>query len=259
MLWLSKLHMRLSRNMICGAMLSAAMIGGWAIQANAGDLKIRSPIIESGEFEFENNFTIGRSKTAVHEFEYGFNEWLKLGVEAELAADPGHGFHYDSAALEGYFQLTPQGRYWADVGMFVEYEHTARTGDPRALTVGPLVEKEVRFFGLDTLHSVNALFTKELGEGSVGPLSLLVAAQSRLRLNPYFQPGIEYYGSLSLGTHGDEPEHRIGPMFAGRIGFRDLEVEAPGGIKYDAAYLRGLTAPTDPSTFRVRIELEFPL
>ncbi len=240
-------------------LLTAIAIGGYAIRANAEDLKIRSPIIESGELEFENNFTIGRSKNAVHELEYGFSDWLKLGVEGELAADPGHGFHFDSAALEGFLQLTPQGRYWADVGLFVEYEHTARQGDPRAITFGPLIEKEAQLFGLNTLHTVNALFTKELGAGSVGPLTMLPRAQSRVRLHPFFEPGIEYYGNLTLGDHGDEPQHRVGPMFAGRIRFPELGINAPGGIKYDAAYLRGLTHDTDPSTFRVRIELEFPL
>src|SRR5207245_4090244 len=87
-------------------------------------------------------------------------------------------------ALEGFLQLTPQGRYWADVGLFVEYEHTARQGDPRALTVGPLIQKEVQLPGLNTLHTVNALFTKQMGAGSVGPLSMLMAAQSRARLSP---------------------------------------------------------------------------
>src|SRR6266853_1563088 len=245
---------------IAGAILLAAIaIGGCAIQAKAEDLKIRSPIIESGELEFENNFTIGRSKNAVHELEYGFADWLKLGAEAELAADPGHGFHFDSTALEGFLQLTPQGQYWADLGLFVEYEHTARQGDPRALTLGPLIEKEAQLFGLNTLHTVNALFTKELGAGSIGPLIMLPRAQSRLRRHPFFEPGIEYYGNLTLGDHGDEPQHRVGPMLAGRIRFPELGINAPGGIKYDAAYLRGLTHDTDPSTFRVRIELEFPL
>ena len=251
--------MRLIRHIAGAILLATVAIVGYVIQANAEDLKIRSPIIESGELEFENNFTIGRSKNAVHELEYGFNDLLKLGAEAELAADPGHGFHFDSAALEGFLQLTPQGRYWADVGLFVEYEHTARQGDPRAITFGPLIEKEAQLFGLNTLHTVNALFTKELGAGSVGPLTMRPSAQSRLRLVPYFEPGIEYYGRLTLGAHGDEPQHRIGPMFAGRIRLPELGINAPGGIKYDAAYLRGLTHDTDPSTFRVRIELEFPL
>jgi hypothetical protein len=245
---------------ISGAILTAAIvIDGCALQAKADDLKIRNPIIESGELEFENNFTLGRSKTTAHELEYGFSDWLKLGAEAELAADPGHGFHYDATALEGFLQLTPQGKYWADVGLFVEYEHTARQGDPRSLIFGPLVQKEVQLLGLSTLHTVNALFTKQMGAGSVGPLSMLLAAQSRVRLDPYFEPGLEYYGSFTLGARGAEPQHRLGPAFAGRVGFRDLGVEAPGGIKYDAAYLRGVAGQTDPNTFRVRVELEFPL
>jgi len=245
---------------ICGGILAAAVvIGGCALRAEADDLKIRSPIIENRELEFENNFTLGRSKTAVHELEYGFNDWLKLGVEAELAADPGHGFRYDATALEGFLQLTPQGKYWADVGLFAEYEHTARQGDPRALVFGPLVQKEAGLFGLSTLHTVNALFTKQMGAGSVGTPSLLIAAQSRVRLDPYFEPGIEYYGIITLGAHGDEPRHRLGPAFAGRIGFQELGLNAPGAIKYDAAYLRGVAGETDPNTFRIRVEIEFPL
>jgi hypothetical protein len=241
-----------------GAIIGAAIAIG-AAPAAAQDLKIRSPIIETHELEFENNFVFGRGKTAVHELEYGFNDWLKLGVEAEPAGDPGHGFRYDSTALEGFLQLTPQGKYWADIGLFAEYEHTAREGDPRALTFGPLVQKEAALFGLNTIHTVNALFTKEMGAGSVGPLSMVMAAQSRLRLDPHFEPGFEYYGLVTLGEHGEDPRHFIGPAVAGRIGFREFGLEAAGGIKYDAAYLRRLTGDIDPSTFRFRIELEFPL
>src|SRR5205807_4421053 len=187
---------------ICGAMLAASVvIAAAALQAEAEDLKIRSPIIEPHELEFENNFVFGHGKTAVHELEYRFNDWLKLGVEAELAADPGHGFRYDATALEGFLQLTPQGKYWADVGLFVEYEHTGRQGDPRGLVFGPLVQKEVQLLGLDTLHTVNALFTKQMGAGSVGPPSRLVATQSRVRVVPCFEPGIEYYGNITLGAH----------------------------------------------------------
>jgi len=244
----------------CSRLLfTALLILGGARGAAADDLKLRSPIIETHELEFENNFTLGSSKNAVHELEYGFNDWLKLGVEAEFAADPGHGFHYDATALEGFLQVTPQGKYWADLGFFAEYEQTALQGDPRSLTFGPLLQKEAQFFGLNTVHTVNALFTKQMGAGSVGPPSLLMAMQSRLQIDPHFEPGVEYYGMISLGDHGDDPTHRLGPMFAGRVGFRELGINAPGGVKYDAAYLHGLTAETERNTFRVRVEFEFPM
>lgn len=245
---------------VCAALFLALIaIGACEVPAAAQDLKIRSPIIEPQELEFENNFKFGGGKNAVSEFEYGFTDWLKLGVEQELEGDPGHGFHYDSTALEGFLQLTPQGKYWADLGLFAEYENTVRTGDPRGLMLGPLIEKEVRLFGFDTLHTGNLLFTKQLGGGSVGPLNLLAAENSRIRLDPHFEPGVEYYGIVTLGAHGDEPTHRFGPALAGRVGFRELGIATPGGIKYDAAYLLGLTKETNPSTIRFRVEFEFPL
>jgi hypothetical protein len=244
------------RRCICFALALAVLA---VPAARADDLKIRSPIIDFHELEFENNFTIGQSKNAVHELEYGVTQWFKPGVEAELAADPGHGFHYDATALEGFFQLAPQGKYWADLGLFAEYEQTARRGDPRSLTFGPLVQKEARLFGLSTLNTVNLLFVKDMGAGSIGPPSFLVAAQSRIRRDPYCEPGFEYYGAITLGAHGPAPQHRVGPSFAGRVGFRTLGIDAPGGIRYDAAYLRGLTHDTDANTVRVRVEFELPL
>jgi hypothetical protein len=247
------------RSLIIAALIATAAIAGGSASANADDLKIRSPIIEFHELEFENNWTIGDSKNAVHELEYGFTDWLKLGAEAELAADPGHGFHYDATALEGFLQLAPQGKYWADLGLFAEYEQTARRGDPRSLTVGPLVQKEAQLFGLDTLHTINLLFTKDMGAASIGPPIMLAAAQSRLRLSPFIEPGVEYYGVVTLGSHGEAPQHRIGPALAGRVGFREFGINMPGGIRYDGAYLRGLTPATDRNTVRVRLEFEFPL
>lgn len=244
---------------VWASVFSAVLVAALPLTAAASDLKIRSPIVEFHELEFENNLTSGDSRNFVSELEYGFTNWLMLGIEGELAADPGHGFHYDAAALEGFFQLTPQGKYWADIGMFAEYEHTARTGDPRSLTIGPMVQKEARLFGLDTLHTVNAFLEKDMGASSVGAPGLFVAARSLALVNPYVNPGFEYYGLVSLGEHGGEPRHFIGPAFAGRVGFRQLGINAPGGIKYDAAYLRGLTAATDPDTFRIRVEFEFPL
>ena len=250
---------RLLGGTIGAGMLAAALVAASPLAAKADDLKIRSPIIEFHELEFENNVTVGAGKNFTSELEYGFSQRLKLGVEGELAADPGHGFHYDAAALEGFLQLTPQGKYWADLGFFVEYEHTARTGDPRSITFGPLVQKEARLFGLDTVHTINLLLVKDMGAGSIGTPTMLARGQSLVLLDPHFNPGIEYYGRFTLGSHGERPQHGAGPALAGRVRFRELGINAPGGIKYDAAYLRGLTGATDGNTFRARVEFEFPL
>jgi hypothetical protein len=253
-------RVRFSVGPIRGFVLATFVLSGICpVRVQAEDLKIRSPIIEAGEVEFENNFVFGRGKTTVHELEYGLTSWFKPGLELELAADPGQGLHYDATALEGFFQLTPQGKYWADLGIFAEYEQTGRTGDPRSLKIGPMIQKELQLPGLIMLNTANVFFTKDLGASSAGTPGLFVAAQSRLRLDPHFEPGVEYYGIVSLGEHGEEPQHRLGPAVAGRVGFREFGIDAPGGIKYDAAYLRRLSGAADPSTFRFRFELEFPL
>src|SRR4051794_21083398 len=90
---------RIRAQVLAAALVIDGVIGGCAVTANAQDLKIRSPIIEPQELEFENNLKFGGGKNAVHELEYGFTDWLKLGVEAELQGDPGRGFRFDSTAL----------------------------------------------------------------------------------------------------------------------------------------------------------------
>ena len=78
---------------IAFALLPAPSSWHWSaethLSAAADDLKIRSPIIEPRELEFENNFTIGDSKTTVHELEYGFTDWLKLGVGDRICSRSG--------------------------------------------------------------------------------------------------------------------------------------------------------------------------
>src|SRR5204862_6809953 len=124
-----------------------------------------------------------------------------------------------------------------------------------SIKIGQRSQKDMQLPGLSLLNTAKLFFTKAMGAGSVGTPGMFVAAQSRLRLDPHFEPGIEYYGIFSLGEHGEEPQHRLGPAVAGRIGFREFGLDAPGGIKYDAAYLRRISGAADPSTFRFRFEL----
>ena len=87
--------MRLIRYISGAILLTTSAIGGYAIPAKAEDLKIRSPIIESGELEFENNFTIGRSKNTVHELEYGFTDFEHYGSIMPVWGSVAPGFVYD--------------------------------------------------------------------------------------------------------------------------------------------------------------------
>jgi hypothetical protein len=247
-----------------GALLAAAFIVGAAPAAHA-DFKVRSPIVEQGELELEHNgsVTFDKSKSGrnnlqsyANEIEYGLLPWWRIAVEGEWAAeDRGENLRFEGTSLENVFQLTEQGKYWADLGFFLEYKHSAISDDPDKVEFGPIVQKELRdVLGTDTLHTLNLFVEKEIGHNRSDDTTLSVAWQSRFLLNQYFEPGIEYFGEIgdieSPGKAADQ-EHRLGPMFAGEIGFGGF-----GALKYELGYLFGLTRSTPDGTVRWRLEYE---
>src|SRR3954452_4914946 len=96
-----------------------------ASQAHADNLKIRSPIVEFGELEFEHfgQTTFDKPKNGLsnnqaysNEIEYGEVIWLKLGLESNLHTLTSHNLQYDATAVESTIQLPPQCKYFADFG-----------------------------------------------------------------------------------------------------------------------------------------------
>ena len=230
------------------------------------EFKLRYPQVEYREMEIEHNgdttfdkANSGKSnnQSYTNELEYGITRYLRLGIEGESAAPPGHNLRYEGTALEGTFQLTPEGKYWADLGFFAEYEQAHMRDGANAFTFGPLIQKEVsNVLGFDTVHTFNLLFTKEAGPHHSDDTPVLIAWQSRLRLNPLFEPGIELFSQIgnivSPGQLADQ-QHRLGPMFAGAYSLAPY-----GSVKYELGYLFGLTRATEQGTVRWRLEYEIP-
>src|SRR5216684_1796291 len=165
--------------------------------------------------------------------------------------------HNGDTTFENILQLTPQGKYWADLGFFAEYSHAASRRDADSFTFGPLIQKELSdVMGTDTVHTLNLLFSKEVGRNRTDDTPFFYAWQSRVRLDPHFEPGIEIDGQMddiaAPGKLADQ-RHRAGPVVAG------LHSLAPyGKIKYEVGYLFGLTHATEDGTMRWRLEYEIP-
>ena len=53
----------------------------------------------------------------------GDHGWMECAAPRPCASeeDVEH-FYYGATAIENYFQLTPQGKYWADLAFFTEFE-----------------------------------------------------------------------------------------------------------------------------------------
>lgn len=232
--------------------------------AARAEFKLHYPVIDYRELEFEhaggvsvdNRGEANNAQSYVNEIEYGLLPWWKPGIEGEWGADPGGNLKFEATTFENYFQLAPQGKYWLDPGFFAEYSHAASRTDADSLTFGPLAQKEQEAFGLDFLHTANLLFTKEVGRNRSDETPIALAWQTRLRLDPRFEPGIEYYGQLlpiESRTETGRPQHRLGPVLIGLFNFYQY-----GKLRYEIGYLFGLNSATEQGTVRWRLEYEKP-
>jgi hypothetical protein len=235
--------------------------------AAQAEFKLHYPIIDYREWELEHNGDVSFDKrkspldneqSYTNEIGYGVTPWWEPELEGEWAAAPGPGgnVHFDATTFENTFQLTPQGEYWADLGFFAEFSHAAARNDPDSVTFGPLVQKETELLGVDFLHTANLLFSKQIGHNRADATPVAFAWQSLLRLDPLFQPGIEYYGQLNNienATQIDDPLHRVGPVV---VGFYNMYQY--GKLKYEIGYQFGLTNATEKGVARWRLEYEKP-
>lgn len=236
-----------------------------AVPARADEFKIRSPIVDYHEIEIEHfgqttfdgrGRGFSNNQFYNNEIEVGIVPNLKLGIEGNLAAPNGENLQYDATAAEAFLQLTPQGKYFADFGFFFEAERPwQHSGEPAAaIMAGPLIQSEYGHIGkAGLLHTVNLLFSHQIGHNASGATPLYIAWQSRLRVNPWFQPGFEYFGLVN----GDTPDqHRLGPVIASHFLLSSLGLR--GGIRTELAYLAGLTPATEHGTLRWHVEFEVP-
>jgi hypothetical protein len=222
----------------------------------AADFEVRSPIIDPDEFEFDAKIAQAsgrrsaptRGLSLVGELEYGVIEWWSAAIEAEWnrPAAPGERTGIEAFTFENRLQLAPEGQYWLDPGLFVEYERAAARGIPDVVRLGPLLRKE---FGA-TKNVLNLLGVKRLGASHAG-VSYSYAWQTQWQVSDLLQPGFELYGGAGEGDTATT-QHRGGPVFFGTIRFG-------GGhdIRYEIGYLLGLNRATPGGTFKLLLGYEY--
>ncbi len=107
---------------------------------------------------------------------------------------------------------------------------------------------------MDSVHTLNVFLAHDVGHDSSRATGLQVAWQSRLLLNPYIDPAIEYYGFIDdLGNAGkfSQQQHFIGPVALGAISFSPY-----GKLKYEVGYMFGMTPATPRGAIRWKLEYE---
>jgi hypothetical protein len=236
-------------------MILSLAIAGHPTDARA-DHVVYSPLVEEGElavelrghYDFDDSRELDGGQAYKAEFEWApMSRWLtELLVKYERP--PGARLEATEVASENIFQLTEQGRYWADFGLLAEFAYSLENGEANALELALLGQKD---FNRNEVR-VNLVFEQPLESGA--DLELGYRWQYRYRLEERFEPGIEMYGSLGdWGAFGsfDDHEQQLGPAMFGK--FRTTG----GAFKYELGLLFGLTSATPGTTVRFLVEYEF--
>ena len=237
------------------AILAATALGALP-RAACADHVVYSPLVEYGEraieirghYDFDSNPDLDGGQAYKLEYEWTPMERWLTEVLVEYEREPGEQLTATEIASENIFQLTEQGKYWADFGLLAEYAYSLERGGANALEVALLGQKD---WGRNEVR-VNLVFEQELEDGA--DLEMEYRWQYRYRLDERYEPGIEMYGGA--GEWGDlgnfnEHEQQLGPGLYGKFRTDD------GAVKYELALLFGLTDETPSETVRFMIEYEF--
>ena len=222
---------------------------------------VKTTSIEYGERELEVKF--GTSKLAGGEgrvaagtfgLGYGVTPYWFTEAYVKYQKSPSAKTRYDAFEWENKFLLTETGKYWADIGLFVELEIPRERSEGYEFRFGPLVQTE---FGKVQLNT--NLFLKRnvrVGSGSEPQMTELhYQIQARYRLLREFEFGVQAFGELGKWNHWDASEkqnHRLGPALFGKIPMGGREA-----FKYDLAWLVGASKAAPDSTLRLQLEYEF--
>lgn len=236
-----------------------AMIADTSSPVRAEDLAVYSPIVEPHEYAiemrgniaFDSDPAINHSVNTITEIEVTPNSWWHTALLGEFEKAPPGNLEFAATGWENIFQLTPQGKYWADFAAYVEYDLTQHSGDADKLEWKILAEKTL---GPMTL-TVNPIWEAEVGANASSGVDFRYAARAKWRLRRTFEPAIEFHGAIGRfdrPTRFADQRHQIGPVVLGQLNLGQI-----AEFKYEAGYLFGVTRAGSPDgALKFLVELE---
>lgn len=215
-----------------------------------------SPNVEYREISFEyshaRSFDADPAKDAARvgelTFEIGLTPRFVLAVSGEYAADPGESLLMTGRQIEGRYQFFESGEQWLDAGLLVAYNFSAQTDVPDQLEVKLLLQKDTGKF----THTANFGFSQNVGKFPqlTDEAGYSFLWNTRYRYSQQFQPGFEIQSDLgptSQWGYFKQQEHYVGASVQGKLF---------GHLKYQAAYLFGVTDPAAQRAARLTLEYE---
>jgi len=210
--------------------------------ADASD-KIYSPYVEYGEFELEyrghvtNDDRAAKDNNEGHKVEigYGFTEFWSAAIIGEWEKEPGVSREFVATSWENIFQLTDQGQYWLDVGLYLEYQLADESNAADKVEAKLLLERPGTLF----TNTVNIILEREVGSNSSNATELEIFWRTKYRWKKALEPAIEIYSKIGeIGNSGsfNTQNHSLGPVMMGV-----LPVGNGSKFKYEFGYLFGIS------------------
>lgn len=259
--WFMRLRNRRARSTGSAATLAVMLVAaGFALvpaTARAADYQVYSPLVVKGENEIEvraynawgTNPAAGAGQALKVAFGHSFTDWWHTELYAEAEKEYGESLKLEDFEWENRFQLTPQGKYWMDVGLINEIDIPRYGNDPYVVSFGPSFGKDFgRFTAL-----LNLLASHEYGTNAGSGVGLEYRARLEYRWRSRLSPLLEAYGQPvgTIGNYG-RPRNSLGPGITGQF-----SLGAGKSLRYGAVALFGTTHDVADTTLVLRLEYEF--
>jgi len=215
------------------------------------------PSVSYGEREFD--FKAGSSRNPGEPrqsagslgFGYGATQRWFTEIYGKYERLQGEGLRFDAWEWENKFQVTEAGEYPVDLGFIVELERPQDRSEGYELRAGPLFQTE---FGRLQLN-LNLLVERHIQAASEPDTEFGYQWQAKYRWQPHLEYGLQGFGEVAKWNRwgsADTQTHRLGPAVFGKLAMGDRQV-----IRYNAAWLFGVSEGAPGHTFRMQAEYEF--
>jgi hypothetical protein len=219
---------------------------------------IYTPMVEEGEREIDFKFGTAKAqdgtRTNVTSLGFGYGATSYWFTELYLKHEREGGAGLTLVEWENKFQLTETGKYPVDIGLITEIEAPLNSNSaPWEFKIGPLMQTE---FGKLQLNG-NLLFERKFAGNKDDNFDTEMGYQwqAKYRLKPSVELGLQAFGELGKWNDWaphDEQNHRLGPAIFGQF-----TVGQHQKIKYNTAWLLGLSDGAPNHTVRMQLEYEF--
>lgn len=232
-----------------------------AVLAGPADY-VYTPLVEYGEREIDFKSGSARLRDeAVREsaasigFGYGATQRWFTEAYVKYEREAGGSTKYEAFEWENKFQLTEHNRYAVDVGLITEIEiPKERAEEGYEIKLGPLFQGDAG----PIRWNANLLFERVVRARSEEPhaTELGYQLQAKYSVSRAFEIGAQALGEMGKWDHWEpshEQNHRAGPAIFGKVKLG----EGREAIRYNAAWLHGVSDGAPRDTVRVQVEYEF--